>query len=136
MTQKEPGETKLAPAVLFYGCRDHEVDDLYRDEFDAWEKMGAVQVFRAYSRPSNQQGNDSEGCKYVQDRLWRERNLVGELWSAQSARIYVCGAGRIVEGIKDAMVRIIMESKAASYEESLEELEHLEAGRFVKDIFD
>ena len=25
----------LAPAVLFYGCRDPAVDDLYRDEFDA-----------------------------------------------------------------------------------------------------
>ncbi|KAK5007552.1 hypothetical protein LTR28_005140 [Elasticomyces elasticus] len=42
----------LAPAVLFLGCRDPDKDELYRAELDKWEKMGAVDIKRAYSRKS------------------------------------------------------------------------------------
>ncbi|KAJ1330819.1 NADPH-cytochrome P450 reductase [Microdochium nivale] len=141
------GDMELAPAVLFYGCRDRHVDDLYRDELDAWEAAGAVKVFRAYSRSSNI-SDDSEagGCRYVQDRLWRERTLVRDLWSRQGARIFVCGASRIVEGVKDAMVRIILESEnekrgrdgeaPMSYEDGLDVFEQHQAERFVRDVFD
>lgn len=40
----------LAPALLFLGCRSPDQDELYRAELDAWEKMGAVQIHRAYSQ--------------------------------------------------------------------------------------
>ncbi|KAH7028748.1 cytochrome P450 [Microdochium trichocladiopsis] len=128
----------LAPALLFYGCRDPAVDDLYRDEFDAWEAAGVVKVFRACSRVPD----STDGCKYVQDRLWRERELVGDLWSSSEARIYVCGASRIVEGVKDAMVRILQSEgerrgePSVSYEQSLERFEKHQAERFVRDVFD
>ncbi|KAK9327395.1 cytochrome P450 [Lipomyces starkeyi] len=40
----------LAPAVLYFGCRDPEKDDIYRDEMDQWEAAGVVSVKGAYSR--------------------------------------------------------------------------------------
>lgn len=47
---------KLAPAILIIGCRSPENDELYREVFDKWEAMGAVKVFRAYSRKPEASG--------------------------------------------------------------------------------
>lgn len=132
---RESGQT-LAPAALFYGCRDPACDDLYRDEFDAWEAAGVVTVFRAYSRMQEL----SEGCRYVQERMWLERTLVGNLWNTDG-RIYVCGANRIVEGVKEAFVRILQSENEKrgnpmSFEESLEWFEKHQTERFVRDVFD
>jgi cytochrome P450 / NADPH-cytochrome P450 reductase len=137
---KESGGSQaqdLAPAALFYGCRDPACDDLYREEFDAWEAAGVVTVFRAYSRKADL----SEGCQYVQDRLWRERGLVGDLWNTEGSRVYVCGAGRIVEGVKEAFVKILQaenekRGRAMTFEENLEWFEKHQSERFVRDVFD
>ena len=50
----------VAPALLFFGCRSPDSDDLYADEFARWEQLGAVEVRRAYSRDAEK----SSGCKY------------------------------------------------------------------------
>ncbi|KAJ9425993.1 cytochrome P450 [Fusarium oxysporum] len=71
----------LAPALLFFGCRAPDQDDLYRDEFDSWQRLGAVQVRRAYSR-------HREGCRYVQDRIWQDKEDFIELWN-KGAMVYV-----------------------------------------------
>ncbi|KAJ3542109.1 hypothetical protein NM208_g4268 [Fusarium decemcellulare] len=67
---------RLAPALLFYGCRSPDADDLYRKEFDAWEKLGAVSVRRAFSRDTAK----NKGCAYDQDRLLADKEDVYELW--------------------------------------------------------
>ncbi|RYP42696.1 hypothetical protein DL767_000065 [Monosporascus sp. MG133] len=125
----------LAPAVLFYGCRNPEADDLYRDEFDEWEKAGVVTVFRAYSRKPDA----SNGCKYVQDRLWRERETVGELWS-KDARIYVCGSNKVAESAQEILVQIVKEESGRkgqhmTNQEAVEWFEKHRNERFVTDVF-
>lgn len=132
---KESGQA-LAPAALFYGCRDLACDDLYRDEFDTWEAAGFVTVFRAYSRKQEL----SEGCRYVQECMWLERTLVGNPWNTDG-RIYVCGANRTVEGVKEAFVRILQSENEKrgnpmSFEESLEWFEKHQSERFVRDVVD
>lgn len=132
---RQSGQT-LAPAVLFYGCRDPAADDLYRDEFDAWEVAGVVTVFRAYSRHPALTG----GCRYVQERLWSERALVGDLWGTD-ARIYVCGASHIADEVKETLVRILQSdnekrSNPMSFEKCLDWFEKHQAERFVRDVFD
>ncbi|CAG8908608.1 unnamed protein product [Penicillium egyptiacum] len=47
----ETGVKKLAPAILFYGCRDPNNDFLYHDELRSWEDMEIVTVKSAFSRP-------------------------------------------------------------------------------------
>ncbi|OLN81882.1 Bifunctional P-450:NADPH-P450 reductase 4 [Colletotrichum chlorophyti] len=126
----------VAPAFLFYGCRSPESDDLYRHEFDKWEALGAVKVFRAFSRKTE----DSHGCKYVQDRLWHEREIVVRMWS-KDARIYVCGSNKIVESAKGILVEIIQEQtkkqgQGFSKEEALEWFEKQRNERFATDVFD
>lgn len=130
-------QEELAPALLFYGCRDPADDDLYRDEFDAWEQLGAVTVYRAHSR----QSDAAEGCRYVQDRLWRERDAVGALWSGGDARIYICGSSKIANAAKEALV-CIMQSESTkrgqtmSNEEALEWFDTHRNERFATDVFD
>ncbi|MCJ1358938.1 MAG: hypothetical protein MMC33_008938 [Icmadophila ericetorum] len=49
---------KLAPTLLFVGCRSSTGDKLYTDEHDMWEKEGAVELRYAFSREKKISG----GC--------------------------------------------------------------------------
>ncbi|KAK2016912.1 cytochrome P450 [Colletotrichum eremochloae] len=128
---------QLAPAILFFGCRDPLADDLYRDEFDKWEAAGAVKVYRAYSRKPDASG----GCKYVQDRIWQEREMLYGLWD-QGARVYVCGSNRVAEGVKDVLLRAAKEKseiddgKPMTNEELEEWFNGIRNERYATDVFD
>ncbi|PNS14900.1 hypothetical protein CAC42_2129 [Sphaceloma murrayae] len=122
--------TKLAPALLFYGCRSPDEDDLYRAEIDAWEKEGAMTVYRAYSTRKEQ----SEGCGYVQDRVWREREEAVRLFK-EGAGLYVCGSGRVGKAVGDVISKIRMESKGVDEEEARKWLEKIRGERYWADIF-
>ncbi|KAK3938330.1 putative bifunctional P-450:NADPH-P450 reductase [Diplogelasinospora grovesii] len=126
----------LAPAILFFGCRG-KADDLYRGEFDRWEKMGAVDVRRAYSR---EDAEEACGCKHVDDRLWHDRKDVLELWD-RGAKVYVCGSREVGESVKKVVVRIGLESQKSSGKEPNEEkalkwFESIRNERYATDVFD
>ncbi|KAI2464828.1 bifunctional P-450:NADPH-P450 reductase [Annulohypoxylon bovei var. microspora] len=95
---------KLAPAVLYHGCREPTKDDLYADELAKWEKLGAVTLRRAFSRTPDRSG----GCKYVQDRLWADRRHFLELWH-KGAQLYVCGSRRVSKGVENVVKKIRQE---------------------------
>ncbi|KAK0714759.1 cytochrome P450 [Lasiosphaeris hirsuta] len=131
----------LAEALLFFGCRG-EADDLYREEFDRWEKMGAVKVMRAYSRAEG----GLDGCKHVDERLWRERETLMGLWD-KGAKIYVCGSRGVGESVKKAVVEIALDGQKAKVErgESEQEpdekralrwFEGIRNERYATDVFD
>ncbi|PSR82537.1 cytochrome P450 [Coniella lustricola] len=128
---------KLAPALLFYGCRDPEQDDLYREEFQEWQALGAVDVRRSYSR--NQEA--SEGCKYVQDRLWQDRADVQALWES-GAKVYVCGSRAVSDAVREVAIRMYMDGakvnhgKELSVEEATERFDAARHERFATDVFD
>lgn len=139
MAKEDPG---LAETVLFIGCRGPQEDLLYKDLFDEWEKIGAVKVYRAFSRasPSSSSEDESAGCKYAQDRVWAERETVMRLFNA-GARSYICGSGRLGKGVADVAAKIHVESakkagKEVTYEKALEWWEGLRGERFAVDVFD
>lgn len=127
------GRKNLAPALLFFGCRSPDRDDLYREEMDEWEKIGAVDVRRAYSRKPE----DSEGCKYVQDRMLKDMKDLLEVWQ-QGAKVFVCGSSRVGEAVKEAILKIRKDSGqgADDDEKDREWFEGLRNIRYVTDIFD
>lgn len=94
--QGRKGTSRLAPALLFFGCRNGELDDLYREEFDTWEAAGAVKVYRAYSRLSSGNG------QHVQDVVKEHEEEARDLW-IRGASCYVCGAPKMAEGVKVVM---------------------------------
>ncbi|KAL2173058.1 cytochrome P450 [Thermothelomyces heterothallicus CBS 202.75] len=125
--------TQLAAALLFYGCRSPEKDDLYRDEFDKWQESGAVDVRRAFSRVDSDD-TEARGCRHVQDRLWHDREEVKALWD-RGARVYVCGSRHVGEAVKTAMGRIVLGEDAA--EDAISKwYETVRNDRYAIDVFD
>ena len=129
-------DLQLAEAVLFIGCRGPQEDLLYKELLEEWEKLGAVTVYRAFSRASDA----SEGCKYAQDRVWAERETVKRLFG-DGARAYICGSGRLGKGVADVAAKIHVEvcqkaGKEISYDEAVKWWEGLRGERFAVDVFD
>lgn len=129
---------KLAPALLFFGCRDSRIDDLYRAELDEWQRLGAVDVRRAFSRVPEEE--DGGGCRHVQDRMWEDREEAMKLWD-KGATVFVCGSRGVAESAKDAMIRIKveMERRAGGEVDSVSMqkwFEGLRNVRYVTDVFD
>ncbi|KAM0622584.1 hypothetical protein ACHAQG_005342 [Verticillium nonalfalfae] len=127
---------RLAPALLFFGCRSRAHDDLYRDELEQWEKLGAVSVRRAYSR----EAEASEGCRHVQDRMWHDRDEIVALWRKQ-AKVFVCGSRGVANSARDMAIKLRMEmdkQKGAEVDEksAAEWIESLRNVRYVMDVFD
>lgn len=126
---------KLAPALLFVGCRSETKGRLYAAEFDAWRAQGVVDVRYSFSREKEH----SEGCAYVQERLIRDQMDIMELWM-KGARVYVCGSGGFVKEISHAAKEILRERRKARgevlSEEELESFfEEQMAGRTATDVF-
>lgn len=128
---------RLAPATFFFGCRDPDVDDIYVEELSRWEKMGAIDVRRAYSRAADK----SEGCKYVQDRIYHDREEVFKLWNG-GAKVYVCGSHEIGKAVENVCVRLAKEwacenlGKETTEEKAREWFEKHRNQRFATDVFD
>lgn len=128
---------KLAPAMLFFGCRHPDQDDLYREELDRWQEMGAVDVRRSYSRLPER----SEGCAHVQDRLWKERREVQALWDS-GAKVYVCGSRGVSDSVRDTAIKMWVDGakenhgKDLSVEEAMARFDAAKYERFATDVFD
>ena len=127
---------KLAPALLFFGCQKPGQDDLHADEISAWASKGAVDVRYAYSRDSA----SSNGAKYVQDRYWADREDVLRQFHS-GAKVFVCGSGRVADGVKDASVKMFMQSNDETGEPKTKEeaetwFDGLRNERFMSDVFD
>ena len=88
-------------------------------------------VKRAYSRESSE---EVAGCKYVQHRLLKEKNEVGELWE-RGAKLFVCGSRELGKAVEDACIELLMEFNAVDRERANELLEEVRNERFVTDVF-
>lgn len=128
---------RLAPALLFFGCRAPDQDDLYREELDRWQALGAVDVRRAYSRSDH---GDARGCRYVQDRMWLDREEVTALWKA-GARVYVCGSRKVGDGVKKVVIKMaeedaVREGRDVNDERIRKWFDGIKNERFATDVFD
>ncbi|OAA44423.1 NADPH-P450 reductase [Metarhizium rileyi] len=128
---------KIAPALLFFGCRSPNQDDLYAEEFARWEKLGAIDVRRAYSRsPDN-----SKDCKYVQHRLSHDREDVVKLWKA-GANIYVCGSRDVGTAVEEVFLDMVQEASKQktgidmTVEKAKEWFDKKRNERYLTDVFD
>ncbi|GIZ44509.1 hypothetical protein CKM354_000770600 [Cercospora kikuchii] len=129
---------KLGEALLFVGCRRTDHDVLFAQELADWEAKGVVKVFYAFSQATE----ESEGCKYVQDRLWKERAEVARIFQNDGARAYICGSAQVGRAIGDVAVRIMKEESEQPGEELLteeqarEKWENWRGERYAVDVFD
>ncbi|KAI8176457.1 Bifunctional cytochrome P450/NADPH--P450 reductase [Colletotrichum sp. SAR 10_75] len=94
----------LAPAILFFGCRGPELDDMYRDELDNFEEEGVVTVVRAFSRVRG------APHKYVVDQLPSFKDQLSEMWK-NGARVYVCGAKKVADAVFEVLRPMLLEAE-------------------------
>jgi cytochrome P450/NADPH-cytochrome P450 reductase len=122
--------TPLGKALLFFGCDHPDVDFLYREELEAWQARGVVEVFPAFFR------QEREGVTFVQHRLWAERERVGALLDA-GARLYVCGDGRsMAPAVRETVARIHQERTGCTADQAAAWLRELEQQqRYLADVF-
>ena len=128
--QKKKG-LSTGEILLFFGCTHPEVDFLYRDEMRKWEEDGLIQVYPAFS------GIEDGQAKYVQHRLWKERERVLELFEGD-ARIFVCGDGkRMAPAVKETFVESYREKMGLTKQEAHNWFADIlrEGVRYVVDVF-
>ncbi|KAI0805974.1 hypothetical protein BC629DRAFT_1590402 [Irpex lacteus] len=98
---QKKGGRDVGEALLFFGCRNPKEDFLYSDsDLKEWEELGVVKVRPAFSRASA----ESLGCKYVQDRVWNDREDISKFYD-QGARYYVCGSSKVLELLRRRLPR-------------------------------
>ena len=130
----------VAPGFFFYGSRG-PADDIYREDLDRWQALGAVDVRRAFSRAqSDAEKDEAAHCKYVQDRLYHDRAVMKDLWD-KGARMYVCGSRQVGEGVKDTVLKIHREwmEEAGSPETEADAeawFSSIRNERYAMDVFD
>ncbi|EMD34546.1 hypothetical protein CERSUDRAFT_116692 [Gelatoporia subvermispora B] len=130
--QKEAGR-EVAKSLLFFGCRSPKDDFLYGDsDLKTWAEMGVVDVRPAFSRAPQ----ESEGCKYVQNRIWHDRQDVKTAYEA-GCKFYVCGASKVAAGVKESLIAIVKDSnQEISDAEAAETFHKITSGRYATDIFE
>nr|OQO17905.1 hypothetical protein B0A51_15106 [Rachicladosporium sp. CCFEE 5018] len=121
---------KLAKAVLFIGNRSPTADRLYASELDDWVKAGAVDLRYAFSRKPE----ESEGCKYVQDRARKDQAEVRELWD-HGAKLFICGIPELAEGVGRELKSVLTEGKGMGEAEREEWWRRVRNERVVIDVF-
>ena len=120
----------LGPALLFFGCMHPDVDWLYREELLDWQAQGIVDLRMAFSRE-----RADLRCR-VQDRLWRDRREVAEMF-VEGAHVYVCGrADTMVKAVRSTFVDILVRQTGEGPAGDPVAAAALEAtGRYMVDAF-
>jgi cytochrome P450/NADPH-cytochrome P450 reductase len=103
------GKAVVGRALPFYGIDAPNENNMYEDEFDTWEKSDAVSARHAYTFAPEQ----SDDCKFVQDRIWRNCNDVAKM-SRQGSQLYLCDAGLVGAGVEEVIVDIRTEQTSQS----------------------
>jgi cytochrome P450/NADPH-cytochrome P450 reductase len=122
---------KPEEALLFFGCGHPDVDYLYREELEQWEREGIVKLRPAFTKAPNGE------IKYVQHRLWHDRSEVAELFR-RGAHIFVCGDGQhMAPAVRETFVRMYQEEMQCSLEDAEAWADELErtSTRYVADVF-
>lgn len=102
------------PAYLFYGCRGRSIDEMYVEELEEAERMGVVNVWRAYSREGT-----AKSPKYVTDAVKGQTDLILDLWMNRGAAIRVCAGKKFADEVWQLLGPLLRDAGATT--ESSEE---------------
>jgi sulfite reductase alpha subunit-like flavoprotein len=117
--------------ILYFGCRQAKVDELYRNELDqlVTEKV-ITQLHSAYSR------EPGKPKIYVQDILENNMDSVFDAIYNKGGNFYICGDVRMAAEVTQTLELTLQKKNNMSIEEAKEYVFRMkEEMRFHEDIF-
>jgi cytochrome P450/NADPH-cytochrome P450 reductase len=139
--QMAAGGRTVGRTVLYYGTRT-PAEVIRKDKFAQWVQDGVLEFRPVLSRSDAAEIEGLPGvallpeAKYVQDRVWADKDDMAELFAA-GAQYYTCGSGkRLGNDLKQTLVKIIAEKKPEGDKETPEAImERLARERYRTDVF-
>lgn len=126
-----PTASVIGRCYFLFGCRNEQVDFLYRSELEAWRASDVVtHLGIAFSR-------DQDAKVYVQDRL---RDVGPEIVHAilrESAHVFVCGdATKMAKDVEATLLLLLEQHGGLSKAEAAKKMGQLETEhRYLKDVW-
>eukprot|EP01128_Nolandella_sp_AFSM9_P005097 TRINITY_DN2418_c0_g1_i1.p1 TRINITY_DN2418_c0_g1~~TRINITY_DN2418_c0_g1_i1.p1 ORF type:complete len:674 (+),score=168.86 TRINITY_DN2418_c0_g1_i1:118-2139(+) len=119
-------------AVLFFGCRYPDVDYIYQDELEGYEKDGTLSTLSvAFSRAQKEK-------EYVQHKV-KSAGMPERIWNClqSGGRFYICGDAKLMaRDVQHALHEIVMTHGKMDKEEADAYITRLiNTGKYLSDVW-
>ena len=118
------------PSILYFGCKNRNMDYIYRDELEAFQREGTLtELHLAFSREQSEK-------VYVQHLLAKHGEETWKLIHNEKASIFVCGAVKMGADVDHTLQGIISEQGGMSRDKAKAYLDKMAvSGRFVQELW-